>query len=70
MEIADHAHNPRGTLVEGVEFLQGLDEIERQRMTVVTCGSVENSLTEGVVFRVAQDSAKEMRVWLGEMKKK
>ena len=29
-EIADHAHNPRGALGEGVEFLRGLDEMERQ----------------------------------------
>jgi GINS complex subunit 3 len=29
-EIADHAHNPRGALGEGAEFLRGLDEIERQ----------------------------------------
>lgn len=28
-EIADHAHNPRGALGEGVEFLRGLDEMER-----------------------------------------
>ncbi len=28
-EIADHAHNPRGALGDGVEFLRGLDEIER-----------------------------------------
>jgi len=30
-EIADHAHNPRGALDEGAEFLRGLDEAERQR---------------------------------------
>jgi GINS complex subunit 3 len=29
-EIADHAHNPRGALGEGAEFLRGLDEFERQ----------------------------------------
>ncbi|KAF2431693.1 DNA replication complex GINS protein PSF3 [Tothia fuscella] len=29
-EIADHAHNPRGALGEGAEFLRGLDEEERQ----------------------------------------
>lgn len=29
-EIADHAHNSRGALGEGVEFLRGLDETERQ----------------------------------------
>lgn len=30
MEIADHAHNSRGALGDGVEFLRGLDETERQ----------------------------------------
>jgi len=29
-EIADHAHNPRGAMGEGVDFLRGLDETERQ----------------------------------------
>ncbi|KAJ5570094.1 uncharacterized protein N7459_009524 [Penicillium hispanicum] len=29
-EIADHAHNPRGAVGEGVDFLRGLDETERQ----------------------------------------
>lgn len=29
-EIADHAHNPKGAMGEGAEFLRGLDEIERQ----------------------------------------
>lgn len=29
-EIADHAHNAQGALGEGVEFLRGLDEMERQ----------------------------------------
>lgn len=29
-EIADHAHNPRGALGEGADFLRGLDEMERQ----------------------------------------
>jgi hypothetical protein len=33
-EIADHAHNPKGALGEGVEFLQGLDETERQCMLI------------------------------------
>ncbi|KAJ9257423.1 hypothetical protein DTO207G8_2177 [Paecilomyces variotii] len=51
-EIADHAHNPRGALGEGAEFLRGLDETERQ------------------LFRIAHDSAKEMRVWSGEAKKR
>lgn len=31
-EIADHAHNPRGAVGEGVDFLRGLDETERQCM--------------------------------------
>jgi GINS complex subunit 3 len=29
-EIADHAHNSRGAVGDGVEFLRGLDETERQ----------------------------------------
>lgn len=29
-EIADQAHNPRGALGEGADFLRGLDEQERQ----------------------------------------
>ncbi|KAI9711125.1 MAG: DNA replication protein, partial [Candelaria pacifica] len=29
-EIADQAHNPRGALGEGQEFMRGLDETERQ----------------------------------------
>lgn len=29
-EIADQAHNARGTVGEGVDFLRGLDETERQ----------------------------------------
>lgn len=28
--IADQAHNPRGALGEGAEFMRGLDESERQ----------------------------------------
>ena len=32
-EISDHAHNPRGALGDGVEFLRGLDETERQCMS-------------------------------------
>lgn len=35
-EIADHAHNPRGALGEGAEFLRGLDEMERQRTSLPT----------------------------------
>ncbi|OJJ82237.1 DNA replication protein PSF3 [Aspergillus glaucus CBS 516.65] len=51
-EIADHAHNPRGgAMGDGVEFLRGLDETERQ------------------LFRIAHDSAKQMRIWSGESKK-
>lgn len=28
--IADQAHNPRGALGEGADFMRGLDENERQ----------------------------------------
>ncbi|KAH8697594.1 putative GINS complex subunit Psf3 [Talaromyces proteolyticus] len=50
-EVANHAHNPRGALGDGVDFLRGLDETERQ------------------LFRIAHDSAKEIRIWAGEAKK-
>jgi len=50
--IADQAHNPRGALGEGADFLRGLDENERQ------------------LFRAAHDSAKSVRSWIAEMKKK
>ncbi|CRG84800.1 DNA replication complex GINS protein psf3 [Talaromyces islandicus] len=50
-EVANHAHNLRGALGDGVEFLRGLDETERQ------------------LFRIAHDSAKEIRIWAGEAKK-
>jgi hypothetical protein len=30
--IADQAHNPRGALGEGADFMRGLDENERQRV--------------------------------------
>lgn len=30
VEIADHAHNSKGMLSEGIEFLRGLDETERR----------------------------------------
>ncbi|KAI5283617.1 DNA replication protein, partial [Ascosphaera acerosa] len=30
VDIFNHAHNPRGALGEGVEFLRGLDETERK----------------------------------------
>lgn len=33
-EIADHAHNPRGALGEGADFLRGLDEMERQCISI------------------------------------
>ncbi|OCK79896.1 DNA replication complex GINS protein PSF3 [Lepidopterella palustris CBS 459.81] len=50
--IADQAHNPRGALGEGADFMRGLDENERQ------------------LFRAAHDSAKSVRTWIAEMKKK
>lgn len=34
-EIADQAHNPRGAMGEGVHFLRGLDEVERQCMCLL-----------------------------------
>ncbi|KAF4312465.1 DNA replication complex GINS protein PSF3 [Botryosphaeria dothidea] len=50
--IADQAHNPRGALGEGADFMRGLDENERQ------------------LFRAAHDSAKAVRTWIAENKKK
>lgn len=45
MKIADHANNPTGALGGGVEFLRGLDEMERQRMSLVM--SVESPFIPG-----------------------
>ena len=39
ISIADQAHNPRGALGEGAEFMRGLDESERQRKYQHTVGS-------------------------------
>ncbi|KAF1950976.1 DNA replication complex GINS protein PSF3 [Byssothecium circinans] len=50
--IADQAHNPRGALGEGADFMKGLDENERQ------------------LFRAAFDSAKSVRTWMADIKKK
>jgi GINS complex subunit 3 len=61
-EIGDHASNAGGVGAgrggggpgvgtEGVEFLRGLEESERQ------------------LFRVKHDSAKAVRVWMGDVKK-
>ncbi|CAO2655945.1 Nn.00g047480.m01.CDS01 [Neocucurbitaria sp. VM-36] len=50
--IADQAHNPRGALGEGADFMRGLDENERQ------------------LFRAAHDSAKAVRTWMTDLKKK
>ncbi|KAB2575386.1 DNA replication complex GINS protein PSF3 [Lasiodiplodia hormozganensis] len=50
--IADQAHNPRGALGEGADFLRGLDENERR------------------LFRAAHDSAKAVRTWIAENKKR
>ncbi|MCJ1480908.1 DNA replication protein [Schaereria dolodes] len=38
-EIADHAHNVRGALGEGADFLRGLDEMERQLFRAVHDGA-------------------------------
>jgi GINS complex subunit 3 len=66
-EIADHAHNPKGALGDGVEFLQGLDETERQ----CKWHSFERWIsTHKIVFRVAHDGARETRIWAGEAKKR
>ncbi|KAL4821837.1 hypothetical protein BDW67DRAFT_149643 [Aspergillus spinulosporus] len=46
-EIADHAHNPKGALGDGVEFLQGLDETERQLFRVAHDGAKETRIWAG-----------------------
>ena len=68
-EIADHAHNVRGALGEGADFLRGLDEMERQCM--IGLPSVRNIKADRdiLVFRAVHDGAKAMRVWMGELKK-
>jgi GINS complex subunit 3 len=69
-EIADHAHNSRGALGEGVEFLRGLDETERQCMPILNAPITMNTLTDAsLVFRIAHESAKDIRIWAGEAKK-
>ncbi|KAF2274747.1 GINS complex, Psf3 component [Westerdykella ornata] len=50
--IAGQAHNPRGALGEGADFMRGLDETERK------------------LFRDAHDSAKAVRTWITDLKKK
>jgi len=66
--IADQAHNPRGALGEGADFMRGLDENERQRtyFTIAEYSSVNIIL----VFRAAHDSAKGVRTWMTDLKKK
>lgn len=68
-EIADHAHNTRGAVGDGVEFLRGLDDKERQREPSRRDQDAIK-LIELAVFRVAHDSSKAMRAWMGELKKK
>lgn len=64
--IADQAHNPRGALGEGADFMRGLDENERQ------C-EPDHNLRELIlidaVFRASHDSAKAVRTWMTDLKK-
>ncbi|KAF9888021.1 DNA replication protein [Aspergillus nanangensis] len=46
-EIADHAHNPKGVLGGGVEFLRGLDETERQLFRVAHDSAKETRIWAG-----------------------
>ncbi|KAL4782849.1 hypothetical protein BJX76DRAFT_368842 [Aspergillus varians] len=46
-EIADHAHNPKGALGGGVEFLQCLDETERQLFRVAHDSAKETRIWAG-----------------------
>lgn len=53
-EISDHAHNPRGAVGEGVDFLRGLDESERQ------CKWLGYSVVEAMMTDDSQYSAQPM----------
>ncbi|KAF7118813.1 hypothetical protein CNMCM5793_008442 [Aspergillus hiratsukae] len=46
-EIADHAHNPKGALGEGADFLRGLDETERQLFRVAHDSAKETRIWAG-----------------------
>ncbi|KAF4153751.1 hypothetical protein CNMCM6936_007570 [Aspergillus lentulus] len=46
-EIADHAHNPKGALGEGADFLRGLDETERQLFRVAHDSARETRIWAG-----------------------
>ena len=48
VEIADHAHNSKGMLSEGIEFLRGLDETERR-------GWLPHSVASGLFRRLNLD---------------
>ena len=42
-EIADHANNTQSALGEGGDFLRGLDEMERQRKSILLISSLEGA---------------------------
>ena len=67
-EIADQAHNPRGALGEGADFLRGLDEEERQCKDRLIA-TLRSMLTWCIVFRAAHDSAKAVKTWVADLKK-
>jgi GINS complex subunit 3 len=69
-EISDLAHNPQGALGgDAGVFLRGLDEEERQRRFL---GDESRGLLAdvGIVFRVAHDSYKDMKAFMGEKTRK
>ena len=66
--IADQAHNPRGALGEGADFMRGLDENERQRKYALMADA-SAPIDHALVFRAAHDSAKSVRVWMKDLNK-
>lgn len=49
-EIADHAHNSRGAVGGGVDFLRGLDETERQCMlSGISCQYWPSGITNYII---------------------
>lgn len=47
--IADQAHNPRGALGEGADFMRGLDENERQCKFLFSSMGTKRGLCKGSV---------------------
>ena len=78
-EISDHAHNPRGALGEGADFLRSLDEMERQGESCLlyillppplfffNCFPEARLMTAKIVFKAAHESAKLMKAFTASL---